>query len=182
MHCASLANLKRCEVEAERLNLPLELQQFAVGRALQAIGGECFAKLLQLTHKVTRICVRPFAPLLLTVDAELSCAPETFSNCAKPAPIRLVREAIPQDALSVTEITCVALERYRERSWDRIFWNRCGNRERQALRNSSKGSQCVVCLNARRLSRRYSCDVRVPVTVAADPAPPSDGRHLMRRP
>ncbi len=121
MHCTSLANLKCCEVEAERLNLPLELQQFAVGGALQAIGGECFAKLPQLTHKVTRICVRPFAPLLRAVDAELSCAPEAFSNCAEPASVRLVREALSQDALGVAKITCVALECCRERSWDRIF-------------------------------------------------------------
>jgi hypothetical protein len=111
MHCASLANLKRCEVEAERLNLPLELQKLTICRALQAIGGKCFTKFPQLTHKVAWICVRPFTPLPLAVDAELSCARESFSNCAKPASIRLVREAIPQDALSVAEISRVALER-----------------------------------------------------------------------
>lgn len=121
MHTTSLANLKRCEVEAERLNLPLELQQLAVRRALQAIGGKCFAKLLQLIQQITRIYVRPFAPLLLAVDAQLACAPETFSNCAEPASIRLIWEALPQDPLGVPKITYIALECCCERIGNRIF-------------------------------------------------------------
>ena len=94
MYCSSLPNLKRREVETERLNLPLELQQFAVGRALQAIGGECFAKLPQLLEQLAWICIRPFTPPLLAVDAELARAREAFSDCAEPASIRLVREAL----------------------------------------------------------------------------------------
>ncbi|CAB4824943.1 unannotated protein [freshwater metagenome] len=115
------------------------------------------------------------------MDPELARAREAFSNCAEPASIRLVREALFKDALSLTEITRVTLKRGRECIGDRIFWNCCGNGERQAQRHRLKGAQRVVSLNVRCLSRYFGGDVRVPVAVTTDPATPSNSGHLMRR-
>jgi hypothetical protein len=63
MHGASLSNLERGEVESEGLDLPLELEQLPVRRALKPVGGQRLAELDDFAQQLLRTAVRPIAAM-----------------------------------------------------------------------------------------------------------------------
>ena len=112
MRSARLADLHHGEVEAEGLDLPLELKQLSVRRALKPIGGETCAKFSQLADQRLRGCVSANLTGSLNACATGTC--NALRDRSEATSIRFVGEALRKGALTIAKVLRVANKRCAE--------------------------------------------------------------------
>ena len=177
VHRGVLADLEGGEVEAERLHLPAEVLQAAVGQALQAVRDEGVAQLVELQEQLARPSVA--SALRSRLLGKVRSRPaEALGDRPEPSPIGLVGEAGRHRPHRLGEVILVAREAAHERRRGRDA--RQGPRRQhrhQPGRNRLVAVKQVVGLDPERLHRGLGSHVGVTIAIAADPRAPGQERR-----
>ena len=97
MRPARLADLHHGEVEAESLDLPLELKQLSVRRTLEPVGGETRTEFAQLADQRLWGCVN--TNLTGPLNACATGTGNALRNRSEATSIRLIGEALREGSL-----------------------------------------------------------------------------------
>ncbi len=175
VHPRVLADLERGQVEAECAELPAEFRYLTPGDALEPILDERILDLDEFRVELSRVAVATTQRRGFTGQRRPSAA-EPLCDEPEPLPIRLVREAPPQLPIRLGQVLGIARQPGHDLTRDPV--GRDGGRERLHMprRDGFVPAQDVVGLDPKRLLGCFRGDLRVPVPIAADPAPPVEER------